>query len=237
MKPMSRDRQQQQRPPPEAREVAEYLKEHPDFLARRPAVLAAIDIPRETPSGTVSLVERQVAALRQKQEATEKKLRELAAVARTNEKLQERMSAFAVHCAGAWAIEQVLVMLPGKLKREFKLEHATMCADAREAGDADNKHWFATDHRYYSRVRNRVERGDSVCLDNLPNELLSFLFDGHAGVGSCALIPLIAPGRSLRGVLALGSKDPKRFNADMGTVYLDFLGRVAGTALNRLVRT
>ena len=60
--------------------VHEYLSEHPDFFERHDDLLNSLRLPHVT-GGTVSLVERQVSMLRQKDLKLERRLRELLEVA------------------------------------------------------------------------------------------------------------------------------------------------------------
>lgn len=59
--------------------------------------------------------------------------------------------------------------------------------------------------------------------------------DDAATVMSIALVPLRAPAGSAFGLLVLGSPDPTRYSADMGTDFLVRVGEVAGAALSRLL--
>ncbi len=46
-------------------DVAEYLRSHPDFFERHSGLLLGLKLPHPTGAGAVSLMERQVAVLRQ----------------------------------------------------------------------------------------------------------------------------------------------------------------------------
>ena len=58
-------------------------------------------------------------------------------------------------------------------------------------------------------------------------------FDEPATVMSLAMIPL-RQGDTTFGLLVLGSPDPTRYSADMGTEFLQRVGEVASAALSRL---
>jgi hypothetical protein len=51
---------------------------------------------------------------------------------------------------------------------------------------------------------------------------------------SLAMIPLHDEGRATIGLLVLGSPDPTRYSAEMGTEFLVRIGEVASAALSRL---
>src|SRR3546814_17533275 len=69
------------------REIVAYLKAHPDFLARHPDLLEAIELKHRSGSA-VSLIERQVELLRSKRQRTEGRLDRLLEAAHDNEPRQ-----------------------------------------------------------------------------------------------------------------------------------------------------
>src|SRR6202034_2930425 len=72
--------------------VAEYLQTYPDFFERNGALLAKLRLPHLRDAGaTVSLVERQVEVLRERNQTLERKLKELVDVARANDGLADRI--------------------------------------------------------------------------------------------------------------------------------------------------
>lgn len=61
-------------------------------------------------------------------------------------------------------------------------------------------------------------------------------FDEGSGVTSMAMIPLrVTDGSKAFGLLLLGSPDPTRYSADMGTELLARIGATASAALSRLL--
>ena len=72
------------------------------------------------------------------------------------------------------------------------------------------------------------------CGVNAGFEAVSWLEDATS-VASVALIPLQS-GTGSFGLLALGSPDPTRYAAEMGTEFLQRIGDIAGAALSRLLR-
>src|SRR5690242_4813866 len=71
--------------------VIEYLQRNPDFFERHPQLLTRLHIPHERGAATVSLVERQVQVLRDKNQLLDGKLREFVDVARGNDELVDKI--------------------------------------------------------------------------------------------------------------------------------------------------
>ena len=70
--------------------VHDYLAANPDFFERHSRLLNSLELPHAS-GGTVSLVERQVSILRQKEIKLERQLKELIQVARENDVLAAKI--------------------------------------------------------------------------------------------------------------------------------------------------
>ena len=57
-------------------QIVEFLKQHPDFLQKHPEVLDHLVLHHEAGEGAVSLMERQIKVLRERQAANREKLAE-----------------------------------------------------------------------------------------------------------------------------------------------------------------
>ncbi len=73
----------------------DYLAAHPDFFEHHATLLGTLHLPHAT-GGTVSLIERQISVLRQKNLKLEKKLQELIDVARANDLLAAKIHELAM---------------------------------------------------------------------------------------------------------------------------------------------
>src|SRR3990167_3210800 len=70
-------------------QIIEHLLAHPDFFTRHPDALEALQLPHETGSA-ISLVERQVSVLRERNLEMRQRLNNLLTTARENDKLFEK---------------------------------------------------------------------------------------------------------------------------------------------------
>ena len=66
------------------------------------------------------------------------------------------------------------------------------------------------------------------------SEQMQALFD-DADIQSAGIVPLVKNKNSKNcyGIIAIGSYDPQRFRADMGTLFLSLLGQVLTRILQR----
>lgn len=209
--------------------VADYLLRHPGFFRRRRDVLAALDIPHDV-SPAVSLIESQVATLREDTGALRGRLDELLQVARENDRLAERLHRFTLELLAADGIERVLVTLRDGLRTEFSADVVQVLLIGDQLPPMDVP-VLATDEPAAAELQAAFPAGRPR-MGPLEEAALRLAFGSHAeGLRSAAVVPLDEP--PVQGVIALGSRDPERYRADDGTVFLDQLGAVAARVLRQ----
>src|SRR6185503_21337567 len=74
--------------------VARYLQHNADFFERHQPLLARLRLPHARTGSTISLVERQVEVLREKQSGVEQKLADFVRVARANDVIADKLQKF-----------------------------------------------------------------------------------------------------------------------------------------------
>ena len=211
-------------------QLLELLKEYPDILVRNPALLAELEVPHES-GNAVSLIERQVGLLRDKLQATDKRLRELMDIARSNERLADSRHRLAINLLGARDLDDVISIVLDELGNELGADYAIV----RLLTDDEDR--LGNQPELFIETGNEALNAFSTMLDNRKpmcgrrsEEQNAFLFGKHADqIGSAAVIPLAA-GAKL-GLLALGGKDEQRFSIAMGTEFLAQIGELVSTAL------
>jgi uncharacterized protein YigA (DUF484 family) len=207
--------------------VREYLKDHDDFLQRNPDMLDYLHISHASGSA-VSLVEKQVGVLRERNIDMRHRLNTLTANARDNDKLYEQTRGLLLQLLDADSVDALYNGFMRSMSDDFKVEHATMIL----FGEGD-----AGDCRMETRESAKIEigallRGKKAVCGALREEELSYLFPDARGVGSAALMPL-SNGEQL-GLLAVGSSDGNRYSSAMGTLFLSHIAEVIVRLLPRL---
>ena len=107
-------------------DVASYLRRHPDFFERQLPLLRGLRIPHQSGSSTVSLVERQVSVLRQRNDELERQLTELVDVAKANNRLVDNIHELAVTFLRVQDVEGRLESLENALREDFGAERAVL---------------------------------------------------------------------------------------------------------------
>lgn len=194
-------------------DVVGYLAAHPDFLVRHPELLETLVVPHGAGDAAVSLVERQVKVLRERQAASRERLAELLRVARGNDELAERIHKLTLRLLHARDRQDMERQLSASLREDFGIES------------------FRILGKPSVELENLLSAGKPRC-GHFAESQRALVFGDEAGsIASMALVP-IGPGAS-RGVLALGSADAARFNPGMSTEFLGRIGEMIAAALAR----
>ncbi len=206
--------------------VSRFLRENPDYFDRNPHLLHHLDIPHPDTGQAVSLIERQVAALRRNNQALESQLGQLIDNATENDALAGQLHRFTVDLMQANSINEVIDLVDERVKTLFNLDLVLLkLFAAGEGGD-----------EAIQKLCDQMKTGESVCGIYFSEEEAQHLFgEDHSFKGSYALIPV--QHKTLSGLLVIGSDDESRFVVDMATTYLDRLGELIGVAISRLSDT
>jgi hypothetical protein len=216
--------------------VASYLAATPEFFDRNAQLLAKIRLPDTRGGGTtVSLLERQVEVLRERNRQLEHKVKEFVEVARDNDALGGRVLDLARRLIAARDSASVIATVEAALRESFDAGQSVLVLTplAAPAGVGESRFLrvVASDAPELRSFESLFNSGKPRC-GQLRDTQREFLFGGEAAsVGSVALVPLGAKG-SL-GLLACGSPDAHRFNPTMSTDFLAHIGELIASALAR----
>lgn len=231
-------------------DIAQFLLHTPGFFERHAEVLASVQLASPHGNRAVSLQERQIQLLRDKIRGLELRLVELLRHGQDNVVIAERLHRWTrslMLTANAGDLPGVLVE---RLRHEFLIPQAAIRVWG--AAEAFKSLPFA------QAVSDDVQRladslGVPYCGSNSGFEAAQW-FDEPQAIVSMAMIPLrleaepeaFAEGlagaafghgltKSAFGLLLLGSPDPTRYTADMGTEFLARIGEIASAGLARLL--
>jgi uncharacterized protein YigA (DUF484 family) len=218
-------------PPITEDDIANYLANTPDFFERHAGVLAAVQLSSPHSQRAVSLQERQAEMLREKIKGLELRSADMIRHGQENSAIADRQH--------RWTRELLLTREP----QDLPLVAAREMAVQFNVPQVAIKLWDVAadfvDQAYAQGASDDVQAFASslprpYCGANPGLEAASWLVDPGA-VASLALIPLrSAADQEAFGLLVLGSPDPLRFAADMGTEFLERMGELISAALSRL---
>jgi uncharacterized protein len=217
--------------------VADYLQSHPDFFERNAALLAKLRLPHLRDMGaTVSLVERQVEVLRERNQSLERKLKELVDVARANDTLADRIHRLSQRLIQAHSLLDTINAVETSLREDFDAMHSVLVLFLEQArtlapeagqflrsGDPTD-----TDIKTFESL---LQSGKPRC-GQVRDAQRDYLFGKDSvAIGSVALTPLGPKGEL--GILAIGASDAERFHPAMSTEFLSRIGELVTYALMR----
>ena len=195
--------------------VEAFLRAHPNFLQDRPGLLAVLNLPHGG-EGAVSLVERQVSVLRERNIASRQKLAELSDISRENDRLLDATR------------NTILALLAGESRADLSriwLDQVTGTFKAEMGALV----WLdgSADSAEEALVTDKLVRQSSGFSGVLRPEEMQAMFGTAATEGSAALVA-IRSGEDHIGVLGVGSHDTQRYRPEDGTLFLDYLAEVIG---------
>lgn len=215
---------------PDEDQVVDYLIANPDFFLAHSLLLNDLQIPHE--SGTaVSLVERQVAVLREKNQHFENKLREMVDAVHDNQRLHVSLHRLAVSLFAADSLDDVMGIVDDELRHKLGTDfvYFRLSTDAVQAGDEQGHTYVSKEDEVLNSFSSLIDKKRIQC-GHLSDEQLSQLFmEDAAEVRSAAVIPVEDAG--MRGLISLGSTDEHRYHAGMGTDFLSSLADLIGAAM------
>lgn len=232
-----------QHPPLDEASIADYLRQTPDFFQRHPQVLVDVELAHDC-GGAASLIERQVRTLREQNNKLRSQLEKLVKIARDNDKLNERMHRLTLALMDADSLNALYIALDDRLRDDFQIDAMAvkLFTDASLVEIDPDSELMKTimvpmaDPRL-ADFKAILSHEKPVC-GQLKPEQLEYMFGPGSDIASTAVIPL--GGESCTtvdcpflGILVIGSRDPKRFQSHMGTLFLGNLGDVVSRAIKQ----
>jgi uncharacterized protein len=218
-------------PPITEADIAQFLVNTPDFFERHAELLATVQLSSGHGSRAVSLQERQAEMLREKIKTLERRIMEMVRNGNDNVMIADKLQ--------RWTRTLLLtnhpMELPGALTNEIKHQFLVPQVAIKVWG----VNGIFSDQEFAMGVTDDAKSFASsitapYCGANSGFEAVNWLAQPELAM-SVALIPLrVGAAPEAFGMLVLASPDPERFNAGMGTDFLERIAELASAALSRL---
>lgn len=212
--------------------LADYLKSHPDFFERHAPLVLGLKLPHRAGGTAISLVERQVSMLRQRNAQLERQLKDLVAVAKQNDTLVEKIHQLGLKLMRAPSLAARLESLETGLREDFAAERAVLVLFPETTPAAAVRDGFVrrlgaedADVRPFATFLRAAKPRCGPLRDRQKN-----IFERDAeSVTSAAFVPL---GQNAElGFLIVGSRDPDHFHPGKRMDFLARLGEVLAVAV------
>ena len=202
-------------------EIAEFLFLNPDFFRKNPEVLNSIEIVHESGAAT-SLIQRQVELLRLNYNSTTDKLMEILGVAKNNEDIFSLTKKLILSLIGTSNVEEIVTLLEKSFETDFDSKSSRVLFFTEYS-----KNLPKARTRNLSKANkflvNLLKPGEIYC-GPIEQDVVRFIFDRKSTVTECALVPLTC--NSLKGLIALGTDIPGKYDSKKDTLFLDFVSEV-----------
>ncbi|MCV6604155.1 MAG: DUF484 family protein [Porticoccaceae bacterium] len=213
--------------------IKAYLQDNPNFFENHPDLLELIQLPHES-GRAVSLVERQVAVLRERNMEMRQRLNNLLEAARTNDKLFEKTKRLVLNLLDSRDINSLVDTLYESLGNDYQLQYFSLVLLTDTTRLPDNPARVVGLDEAENQVGTLLRSNRAIC-GVLRREELQFLFGNKAGeIGSVAAVPLTR-GQSY-GILAIGNSDPNYYRSSMGTLFLSYIAEVLNRILPKFIK-
>ncbi len=211
-------------------DIAQYLANTPAFFERHAELLSSVQLTSPHGQRAVSLQERQMEMLRERIKGLEMKIVEMIRHGQENLAIADRLHRYTRSILTTQDPAELPQRMVATLKHEFMIPQAAvrLWGLAPAFADAPQAQPVSDDVRSFTHSLTLP-----YCGVNSGFEAARWL-DDPACVMSLEMIPL-RRGDTSFGLLVLGSPDPTRYAADMGTEFLMRIGEMAGAALARLL--
>ncbi len=215
--------------------IHDYLTANPDFFERHRSLLSQLELPHGS-GGAVSLVERQVSMLRQKELKLERQLKELIQVARENDVLSSKVHELGLQLLGSKDLQACISAIEEAMRSGFGADQSILVlfGDPTLFEDIDGGRFFRVIRRDDATLSpfDTFLNGNGPRCGQVRNSQRDFLFRNDAEeIGSVALVPF--GDKAELGFLAIGSIDADRFHPGMSIDFLARVGDLVAGALRR----
>lgn len=212
-------------------DIAQFLVNTPDFFERHAEVLASVQLTSPHGKRAISLQERQVELLREKIRHLELRAADMIRHGHENVVIADRLQNWTRSLLQVRQGGDLPDVLIEQLKTQFGVPQAALRLWNLSDGFADLPCVQGLDEQ----ARTFVDACTVPYCGPSGGVPLAACLPEPGAVASMTVVPLRThPDEPVFGVLILGSDDPQRFHASMGTDFLERIGDFAAAALSRL---
>jgi len=208
--------------------VRDFLQDNPTFLDKNPDILESLTLPHNA-GNAVSLVERQVGVMRDRNKEMRNRLDNMLETAYDNDLLFEKTKCLVLNLLEAKSLPALVETVYDSLGKDFAIDFYSLTLLGDEKQLPSTLARVASIEKANEKVGTLLSSNRGVC-GVLREDEMTFLF-GEKGlqVGSVAAVPLRF--NNLYGILAVGNSDPNFYKSSMGTLFLSYIAEV----LNRIL--
>ena len=201
-------------------QVAEYLHRHLEYFEGQPDLLAELELPQQN-GKAVSLTERQVSLLREKNDSIRSKLNEFVESAQRNSEIFDKCRRLILDLIDAENPDQFFTALENSFKEDFKC-HAYSLIIFSDTPHQINHFTTSVSEMAAKDYIGALIRAKQPTLGVLRPSEQDFLFRHQGDKVKSAAVLSVRKNRQIA-LLAIGSEDANYFKPAMGTEFIEFI--------------
>ena len=217
---------------PEA--IREYLAQNPDFFVENSDLLTELNLPHGQ-NGAISLVEKQVSMLRERDKASRVKLDEFLKAAKQNDDIFKKSQFMILGLVESEDQASFLKNLEKGFKRDFKSSAYSLLIFGSEPKQINHFTSVVSKDTAKEYVASLI-RSTKPTLGVLRPAEQDFLFRHQSEKVKSAVVLSVREGREQIALLAIGNSDPNYFQPGMGTLFVQFIADVLARLIPRFLR-
>lgn len=221
-------------------QIVDYLKKNPEFFRHHPDILGDMTLPHAS-GKAVSLVERQVAILRERSIQTRHKLGELLDIASDNDALFNKTQALVLALLKATTIDELIATTRTQFEQQFDVESASillLCDNSKDAAVNIDSSALRSREDATQHINNLLDHQQTLCSALREGEA-GFLFAEPEKIGSAAVTArdIPAEGNDTRYTLLLSvaHQNSDHYNQNTGTLFLDYIADILQLLIQRII--
>jgi hypothetical protein len=210
------------------KDVAAYLLANPDFFVDRDRLLLKIQVPHKS-KGTISLVEKQLDVIRDRQKKTRRQLKEFVENAERNKEIFDKSRKLILSMMAAKRSSEFFAALEKGLKRDFgcKVNSLVVFGKPKQINHFTSRIPAESARKYVAALM----QSKVPTLGTLRPKEQNFLFRDQSEKVKSAAVLTIRDKNKYLGMLAIGSSDTEYFTPDMDSLFINFIAETLGKLL------
>jgi len=209
-------------------DIIAYLREHPDFFVKQPNLLADLRLPHES-GQAISLVERQVSILRERNMDMRHRLSKLLDNARENDQLFDKTKRLVLSLLEGKNLNDTIDVLLHSFNSDFKIHYTTLLLYGNPESMPNTSARIVSVQEARENIGALLKGNKAMCGAFSESETQYLFGENAERVGSVALVPL-SFGNNF-GLLAIANRDPNYYRSSMGTLFLSYIAEVLNRTL------
>lgn len=213
--------------------VTVYLKQNPDFFSTHSDLLMELNLPHGG-DGAISLVEKQVAVLRDRNKETKKKLDTYIKNAKHNDDIFKKCQYMILGLMEAEDQDGFLKNMEKGFKRDFKSNAYSLMIFGEEPRQINHFTSIVTKSSANEYAASLI-RSTKPALGTLRPAEQDFLFRHQSDKVKSAVVMSVRDGPEQLALLAIGSSDANYFRPGMGTLFIGFIADALARLIPRFI--